>query len=732
VRPFFRLPLHLCALTLWLAAAAQALPSFTASPQGDWFDGANWSGGAAPSATDDPVIDNGAFANVSSRSPLYPGGGAAVEVNDLLVGSRLDASAPTDASGTLEAEDVDLFVAGDLHIGADLDSSEVARAVGFVTSYRRTQAARDVIVRGQALIGVAGFTGSAARGGLTVAGDFETGDRLGIGVTSAGVAHGSAAVGGDLRVVASEDQLGNGFAEVLVGSTYNTIPETPEPATMGSLWVVGDMSAIFDGEFRTTSLDVGFAHGATRQASGFAKIDGDLLGFTDVAVGFAEADDPFATGADAFAQGELHVAGELADSPLPSGYPRSLSVGVTTAFPINSFNAGSARAEGIATIGEIEGRNVAVGIAGSGPATGRLEIGGGDMLAAIVGQTTSDSDAEGTLTTGGGIQISALVGVSEGGGAFQFSCQCVTPFVTGDAVGSLVADGFVYSASVGLLRSDGSAIGSLEVEGVHPSFQSSPGSVLVGYSDRGGAAGTAEGRMSVRSGVEATRIAVGALEGSMFPASNPPRPSGTAVGVLETTGDVTSRGGVGLQSPGDAVGYGNAFSHGDADGTWILHDGTYTGRRLIVGGSDGTGSGRGLIHLDQMFVDLDDLTLGDGATVELEIAGALRGTEYSAIDADRASLDGDLAIAFTEPAQVGVYDLIVSAALDGIFGDFDSVSVAGLAAGQSAFWGIETTGGTSPVEVYRLHVVPEPTTGALVALGLLGLAMRARRARAGR
>ena len=48
MRPFFLLPLHLCALTLWLAAGAQALPTFTASPQGDWFDGASWSGGAAP------------------------------------------------------------------------------------------------------------------------------------------------------------------------------------------------------------------------------------------------------------------------------------------------------------------------------------------------------------------------------------------------------------------------------------------------------------------------------------------------------------------------------------------------------------------------------------------------------------------------------------------------------------------------------------------------------------
>jgi hypothetical protein len=204
-------------------------------------------------------------------------------------------------------------------------------------------------------------------------------------------------------------------------------------------------------------------------------------------------------------------------------------------------------------------------------------------------------------------------------------------------------------------------------------------------------------------------------------------PKGTVVGALESTGDVPSSASLG----GDRVGYANSFSQGHVDGTWILHEGTYTSRKLTVGLNEGTGSATGRVHLDRMFVDLDDLALGDGATLEIDIAGLLRGTEYSAIDADRAALNGQLAIEFTEPAQYGVYDLIRSATLDGILNDFDSVSVQGLAAGQNAYWGVETTGGASPVEVFRLYVVPEPSTGALAALGLVALAIRARRARAG-
>jgi hypothetical protein len=643
------------------------------------------------------------------------------------VGSRSDASAPAQASGALELVGVDLVLGGDLSIGGHAPLAGTGSALGSLTSDG------NVTVGGGTGVGFGSpLEDQSGVGTLAIAGDLETTRALGVGI---GTGSGEAAIGGDVRVIGVESGgTGFSFGEVSVGSLITVgLSDAPATPATGSLSIGGDLEFVYGGGHGRNSS--GLAVGTVQDAGsvdGFADIAGDVLGFRDVSVGVAGL--AGAVGAEADARGELHIAGRLSESHEVIGgalYSAILAVGTTSP---GVFASGTTRAEGYATIGEVESRVAMVGVAGAGPAIGRVEIGSGDLRSADVGITHGDSDAEGTLVTGGGVLGTARVGVSEGGGEFLFDCMCITPFTTGNAVGSMTADGLVHSAEVGVLRSDGSAIGSLEVEGVRQGNLSTTGSVLVGYSDRGGPDGTAEGRMLVRSGgIEATRIAVGVLEGSNFPTNNRPRPAGTVTGVLETTGDVTSRGGLGIpgvQPPADLVGYANSLSHGDVDGTWILHEGTYTGRRLLVGGSDGTGTGTGRLHLDRMFVDLDELLLGDGATVEIDIAGLLRGTQYSAIDADAAALRGDLAIAFTAPAKNGVYDLIVSAALDGIFGDFDSVTVAGLGAGQSASWGIETTGGTSPVEVWRLRVVPEPTSGALVAFGLLALAIRSRRTRA--
>jgi hypothetical protein len=110
--------------------------------------------------------------------------------------------------------------------------------------------------------------------------------------------------------------------------------------------------------------------------------------------------------------------------------------------------------------------------------------------------------------------------------------------------------------------------------------------------------------------------------------------------------------------------------------------------------------------------------------------GPVRGDEYSAIDATSAKLAGQLDVQFTAPALLGTYDLLISGLLDGITGDFAGVNVSGLTGNQSAAWVIETTGGATPVEVLRLYVVPEPGTGALLASGLIVLAIRARPSRA--
>jgi hypothetical protein len=335
---------------------------------------------------------------------------------------------------------------------------------------------------------------------------------------------------------------------------------------------------------------------------------------------------------------------------------------------------------------------------------------------AAVGQSLdTDADAQGSLVTGGDAEF-VLVGVARGGGGTS------TPeYNVGDATGSATVGGFAQTAVVGSVDSDGSAVGYLEAEGISPVLSSSAGSVSVGVSTEG--SGTAEGHVVIRSGgIDAKSVSIGRLDDSLLPSGA--AANATVAGILESTGDVTTR-----LSGGDKVGYANANSGGAADGTWILHDATYTSHRLMVGVNEGTGIATGRMHLDRTLADLADLTLGGGATIELEMRGAVRGTGYSAIDAAVAKLDGVLAVQFVDFAQEGVYDLIVSGGPDGITGDFDAVSITGLTANQHAFWGIETIGDATPVEVFRLYVVPEPTTGSLFCFGLSIVEIRRRRSR---
>jgi hypothetical protein len=124
-------------------------------------------------------------------------------------------------------------------------------------------------------------------------------------------------------------------------------------------------------------------------------------------------------------------------------------------------------------------------------------------------------------------------------------------------------------------------------------------------------------------------------------------------------------------------------------------------------------------------------TLGTGATLNIDIDGLLRGSEYGAIDAGLASLSGVLAIDFSDLVPLAgtmVFDLLRSGAIDGILGDFASVTFTGLQSGYSVLAGIELDG----VEVYRVRVVsqsvPEPGTLALL-LSCLGAALWIRVAR---
>jgi hypothetical protein len=129
------------------------------------------------------------------------------------------------------------------------------------------------------------------------------------------------------------------------------------------------------------------------------------------------------------------------------------------------------------------------------------------------------------------------------------------------------------------------------------------------------------------------------------------------------------------------------------------------------------------------------LAIGAGAELEIDIEGAVRGSEYGAIDARQAVLGGILGIDFTDFAPTAdseVFDLLRSGGADGIWGDFASLSFIGVQDGYSAVAGIELDG----VEVYRVRLtrnsVPEPPSVALFLVALTMLAMTQWRGNAAR
>jgi hypothetical protein len=139
----------------------------------------------------------------------------------------------------------------------------------------------------------------------------------------------------------------------------------------------------------------------------------------------------------------------------------------------------------------------------------------------------------------------------------------------------------------------------------------------------------------------------------------------------------------------------------------------------------------GLLRLDNSFADIGGtFSLGDGATLAIDIDGLLRGLDYGAIDAFAALLDGALTLTFEDLVPLGnlmTFDLIVSGSATGIAGDFDSVGFTGVPEGYSLFAGTVLEG----VEIYRVRLVrnevSEPATLLLLAIAFaLMLASRKR------
>jgi hypothetical protein len=339
-------------------------------------------------------------------------------------------------------------------------------------------------------------------------------------------------------------------------------------------------------------------------------------------------------------------------------------------------------------------------------AQGQLSIGGDAGTAGgffIVGNVAPTSDAQvgsravGVLTVGGDLTLAAGTLVYVG----------TTP-----GAGSVVDGGNTFVDR---------AVGTVDVGGTL-SFAGNPGFFRVGYT----AGGDAQGSMTagaVNSG--------GNQIGTMYVGAS-------------TTGQATGN----FAAAGGDLRVGNLYlgftNGGTAEGRMALSGMTLAADNVLAGSGAGATAHLSLfdstatvfdqfrllageLSLDNSLMSVGNVfTLGDAATLRIDIDGLLRGDEYGAIDAGLANLAGALAVDFTDFLPVGdtmVFDLLRSGGADGILGDFGAFFFTGLQAGYSVFAGVELDG----VEVYRLRVtrqsVPEPATWALVMACLLSVSL---------
>ena len=199
----------------------------------------------------------------------------------------------------------------------------------------------------------------------------------------------------------------------------------------------------------------------------------------------------------------------------------------------------------------------------------------------------------------------------------------------------------------------------------------------------------------------------------------------TTMGTAIVKGGITGFTGIEV---GNVRGSGSA---GNATGQLSVSGGPVEAATMRVGVSEsGQGVATGVVYLDHSLVTLDTgLTLGNGSTLQLGIDGNNRGVDFAAFDVTDAVLDGVLNVLFSFDPLSAIYDLIISDSINGISGDFDSVSILGLGIGTTFSYGIEVANiAGMDVEVYRLRIgdaggvtVPEPGVLVLLLAGLVGL-----------
>ena len=484
----------------------------------------------------------------------------------------------------------------------------------------------------------------------------------------------------------------------------------------GSNWSLG----IAPGNIDDTRIDNGGSATAD-SGSGFYPGGGTLAETNNLNVGVRTNPillPPYGSGTLTLNAVGLSVGGNLnvgvTNAPSAIGFGSS-NGSLTTSSGVN--NPGNIDVGGDAAFG-----NFIDGVA-SGAATGTGSVGGSltGMAAGglIVGRTEGSGDADGTLTVSSDVAdfTSLQVGVT----GLSSTGNAAGGMNVGGTLSRTPGGGFI---SVGTVAGAGQSSGTLSVANGINGFLSL--GVANGSADIN-ATGSTTGTLDVLAG----GVHSGTTNGVSFEVGNT-NAHGSTVGTANITGGIS---GFGAIEVGNVRGNN---STGNATGQLSISGGPVTASNMRVGVSEGgIGIATGIVSLDPTLVTLDTgLVLGDGSTLQMAIDGNSRGVDYAAFDAANAAIDGILEVLFSFDPLSAVYDLIVSDSINGISGDFDSVSVFGLGIGTTYSYGIEVANiGGMDVEIYRLRVgetngstVPEPAALLLLVAGLTGvLVLRSRR-----
>jgi hypothetical protein len=277
--------------------------------------------------------------------------------------------------------------------------------------------------------------------------------------------------------------------------------------------------------------------------------------------------------------------------------------------------------------------------------TDSMEIGKTSGSATADGQGTLVVDAVGTLQIGEDLDIGQSGGTGQSTGLGTVTITNTNSIVVGRGIDV----GRTFGSSVATNRGEGN-------------LSISDATILVGFAD-----------LSVRGSFN--------IGGTTTTVDQVARGVGT-VTLEQVTLDVASR-----IKVGELAGVGTVLAT-TSNGTLNLIDSEVDANRLevanVIGGTAGTV--QGTVHLESSFVDLDSaLTLGPTSLLEFGLAGTTKSDgsgaagQYSAIDADSVTLDGDLNVFLTDGFAPSIGDTfqIISGLRTGTFNPVTFPSLSG-------------------------------------------------------